>query len=197
MHLRHQASLAAVLAAFVVHSPQIAVGAPLTPPNEASVPSEPEFAPRGRHEPRNIQYSTWRKQCFKSPGKDAVCRTSITGTWDTGQMAMRIDLVERDGKPRLQVLLPVGLYLPAGARLKLDARKREVTLPFNWCFSNTCIAAAPVSKEMIAAIERARTLSVEVQDTNLLTLAAIVPVDQFSKAYNGPPAETIEQVVDE
>ena len=197
MYFRPQPSLAAVLAAFVVLSTEIAAGAPLTPPNEALAPSEPEFAPRGRHEARNIQYSTWRKQCFKSPGKNAVCRTSITGTWDTGQMAIRMDLVERDRKPRLQMLLPVGLYLPAGAKLRLDARKREVILPFNWCFTNTCIAAAPVGKEIIAAIEGARTLSVEVQDTNLLALTAIVPVDQFSKAYNGPPAETIEQVVDE
>lgn len=171
--------------------------APLTPPREEAPLSEPEVAPRGRHSPRDITYSQWRKLCFKDPGKEAVCRTSITGTWDTGQMAIRIDVIERQGSARLQMLLPVGLYLQAGVRLKVDTGSREVAVPYNWCFTNLCVAAAPASREWIAALETSRTLSVEVVDTNLLSLTATIPADQFAAAYGGAPAQTFDHVIDE
>jgi invasion protein IalB len=171
--------------------------APLTPPREDAPLSEPEVAPRGRHAPRDITYSPWQKLCFKVPGKDVLCRTSTTGTWDTGQMALRIDLIERQGSARLQILLPVGLYLQSGVKLKVDTSARQVVIPFNWCFSNLCVAGAPASREMVQALQKSKTLSLEVEDTNLVTLTAAIPVDQFAAAYKGAPARTIEQVVDE
>jgi invasion protein IalB len=170
---------------------------PLTPPKEEPPLSEPEVAPRGRHAPRDITYSQWQKLCFKAPGKETLCRTSITGTWDTGQMAIRIDVIERQGVARLQILLPVGLYLQSGVKLKVDSSTREAVVPYTWCFSNVCVAAAPASSEMIRALEKSRTLSVDVADTNLVILTATVPVGQFAAAYRGTPAQTIEQVIDE
>ena len=192
-----------VLAALFVMlacSPQLAAAeskTPLTPPREETPLPEPEVAPRGRHAPRDITYSQWRKLCFKVPGKDTLCRTSITGTWDTGQMAIRFDVIERQGIARFQILLPVGLYLQSGVKLKVDASAREVSVPFNWCFSNLCVAAAPASRELIRALEKSQTLSVEVVDTNLVGLAATIPLGQFVVAYKGTPAQTIEQVIDE
>jgi invasion protein IalB len=188
------------LLALLICTPLYAAGkpkAPLTPPREDATLSEPEVAPRGRHAPRDITYSRWEKLCFKVPGKDLLCRTSISGRWDTGQMAIRIDMIERQGSARLQILLPVGLYLQSGVKLKVDTSAREVEIPFNWCFSNLCVAAAPASRDMIKALERSQKLSVDVVDTNFVTLTATIPVGQFAAAYEGAPAKTIEQVIDE
>lgn len=190
----------ALLSAMLALAPLQAAGkskAPLTLPRDETPLSEPEVAPRGRHAPRDISYSTWRKLCFKDPGKEVLCRTSITGTWDTGQMAIRVDVIERHGKARLQMLLPVGLYLQSGVRLKVDASAPEVVVPYSWCFANLCVAAAPASRELIKALETSRTLSVEVVDTNLISLATRVPIDQFAVTYHGAAAETLEQVIDE
>ena len=188
------------LLALLICTPLYAAGkpkAPLTPPREDATLSEPEVAPRGRHAPRDITYSQWQKLCFKVPGKDLLCRTSTTGTWDTGQMAIRIDMIERQGNARLQILLPVGLYLQTGVKLKVDTSAREVVIPFNWCFSNICVAGAPASREMVQALSKSKTLSLEVEDTNLVTLTAAIPVGEFATAYKGAPTRTIEQVVDE
>jgi hypothetical protein len=79
--------LAALLAFFLLAVPQPGFAAPpaqLTSPREDLPLSEPEVAPRGQSAPRDIKYSQWRKLCFKAPGKDALCRTTITGTWETG-----------------------------------------------------------------------------------------------------------------
>jgi hypothetical protein len=50
---------------------------------------------------------------------------------------------------------------------------------------------------MIATLEGGRTLSVEVVNTNLTSLATTVPIDQFAVTYYGAPAEIFEQVIDE
>lgn len=195
-----QQSVFAALLTLVIWPPLHAAGelnTPLTPAQEEPPLSEPEVAPRGRHAPRDITYSPWRKLCFKSPGKEAVCRTSITGSWDTGQMAIRVDVIERQGNGRLQILLPVGLYLQPGVKLKVDTSAREIVVPYNWCFSNLCIAGARASRELIRALEGSRTLSVEVVDTNLLSLTVTISADQFSIAHRGAPLETFEHVIDE
>ena len=71
-----------------------------------------------------------------------VCRTSISGTFETGQSAVRIDLIEREGDKaaRLQMFLPVGLYLQAGVKITID-QGAAYRFPYVWCLTNTCIAA--------------------------------------------------------
>ena len=101
-----------------------------------------EFALRGQRAARDIKYSDWRKFCFKAPGTSAVCRTSISGTFETGQSAVRIGLIEREGDKvaRLQLFLPVGLYLQPGVKITID-QGTAYRIPYVWCLTNACIAA--------------------------------------------------------
>jgi invasion protein IalB len=108
---------------------------------------EPEVAARGqRGLVRQIKYGDWQKFCFKTPGTNMVCRTTISGTWDTGQTAVRADLIEREGdnKARLQLFVPVGMYLQAGTKLTVDQGK-PYQIPYVWCMTNTCIAGNPAA----------------------------------------------------
>src|SRR5262245_52564004 len=64
--------------------------------------SEAEIAARGRQPDRPLTYAPWRKLCFKANREAAskmVCRTTINGKLDTGQVALRVDLIEREGDP--------------------------------------------------------------------------------------------------
>jgi len=101
-------------------------------------PAGQEFALRGQRAAREIKYSDWRKFCFKTPGTNMVCRTSISGTFETGQSAVRIDLTEREGDKaaRLQIFLPVGLYLQAGVKITIDQGAVH-RIPYIWCLTNT------------------------------------------------------------
>ena len=111
--------------------------------NPASeIPAGQEFALRGQRTARDIKYSDWRKVCFKTPGTNMVCRTSISGTFETGQSAVRIGLIEREGDKaaRLQMFLPVGLYLQAGVKITID-QGAAYRFPYVWCLTNACIAA--------------------------------------------------------
>jgi invasion protein IalB len=155
--------------------------------------SEAEVGPRGQHMPRDISYSPWRKLCFEDTLGKTVCRTTTSGSWDTGQTAVRIDLIERkgDNATRVQIFLPVGLYLQAGVKLTVDD-EAGAHIPYSWCLTNTCVAGNLLAPRLLQAMESGRKLTLEVVDSNLLTIATTVSLDQFAAAHKGPPANTYE-----
>jgi invasion protein IalB len=167
-----------------------------SPPNEKSAGQE--FAPRGQRAAREIKYSDWRKTCFKTPGTNMVCRTSIAGTFETGQSAVRIDLIEREGEKaaRLQLFLPVGLYLQAGVKITID-QGAAYRVPYMWCLTNTCIAADVADPRLLMEMETGQKLLLEVVDSSVLTVSTSLPLNQFATVRQGTPAQTFEQAIDE
>jgi len=164
----------------------------------ANAPATAEVQPRGQRAANDIKYGDWRKLCFKAGGAKTLCRTSITGTFETGQTAVRIDLVEREGErnARLQVFVPVGMYLQDPAKLTVDQGK-AYRVPYTWCLSNACIAGDVADPKLIKEMDSGKTLTLEVVDSNLLSLTTPVPLAQFAAAHKGAPAQTLEQNIDE
>lgn len=167
-------------------------------PDSADKKSTMEFALRGERDARKIQYGHWQKFCFKTPATKMVCRTSISGKWETGQSAVRIDLIEREGEDaaRLQLFLPVGLYLQAGARLTVDQGK-PFQIPYVWCLTNTCIAAERADPALIRQMETGQQLKLEVADTNLLNVGTTLPLSEFASVRKASPSRTFTQDIDE
>src|SRR2546421_1587784 len=107
----------------------------------APKPEGTEIASRGQREVKDIVYGDWKKMCFRPGAAKMICRTSITGTFATGQVAVRVDIIEREGDAtaRLQVFCPVGMYLPKPAKLTIDQGKPH-SVAYTWCLTNACIA---------------------------------------------------------
>jgi invasion protein IalB len=161
-------------------------------------PAGQEFVPRGQRMARAIKYSDWSKFCFKTPGTNMVCRTSISGTFETGQSAVRIDLIEREGDKaaRLQLFLPVGLYLQAGVKITID-QGTPYRIPYVWCLTNTCIAADLAEPRLLKEMEIGNTLLLEVVDSSVLTVSTSLPLNQFAAVRQGIPSRVFEQAIDE
>jgi invasion protein IalB len=156
-----------------------------------------EVSQRGQRAAREIEYGDWRKFCFKPAGTRMVCRTTISGTWETGQIAVRIDLIEReDGASRLQLFLPVGLYLQAGVKLTVDQGTPH-RIPYVWCLTNACIAGDAADPKTIREMELGQQLLLEVVDSNILAVTTSLPLKQFESARQGAPAQTFDQAIDE
>jgi invasion protein IalB len=168
-------------------------GVPPSPKSDGA-----EFAPRGKRMAREIKYSDWGKTCFKTPGTDTVCRTSITGTFETGQSAVRIDLIEREGDKaaRLQLFLPVGLYLQAGVKITID-QGTPYQIPYVWCLTNTCIAADLAAPGLLKEMETGKTLLLEVVDSSVLTVSTSLSLNQFAAVRQGAPSRIFEQAIEE
>ena len=177
-----------------------AVAQQASPPGSAAKKAgEPEMASRGQRSlVRQIKYGDWQKFCFKTPGTNMVCRTTISGTWDTGQTAVRADLIEREGdsKARLQLFLPVGMYLQAGIKLTVDQGKPH-QIPYVWCMTNTCIAGNAADPQLIREMEKGEKLVLEVVDSSVQSVSTTLPLNQFALVRKGAPAQTFQQDVDE
>lgn len=160
--------------------------------------SQAPIGPRGERKAREIKYGDWQKFCFKTPGSAMVCRTTISGTWETGQSAVRIDLIEREGEAaaRLQLFLPVGLYLQTAPKLTVDQEK-AYQVPYVWCLTNTCIAADKADPGLVKEMESGDKLKLEVVDTNLLSVSTLLPLNQFASVRKGAPARIFQQDIDE
>jgi invasion protein IalB len=157
-----------------------------------------EFALRGQRAARKIKYGDWRKVCFKVPETKMVCRTSLSGTFETGQTAVRLDLIEKDGEPavRLQLFLPVGLYLQDPAKITVD-KGSAYRVPYMWCLTNTCIAADVADPRLIKEMEEGEKLLLEVVDSSVLSVSTSLPLNQFSAVHRAAAAQTFEQTIDE
>jgi invasion protein IalB len=166
--------------------------------NSAAAPTGTEIAPRGQREVRDVTYGDWKKLCFKPGGAKMLCRTSIAGTFATGQMAVRLDIIERegDGATRLQVFSPVGMYLQNPVKLAVDQGK-PYRVPYTWCLTNACIAGTVVDQKLAKEMNTGRTLRLEFVDSNLLSLTTSLPLGQFAAVHKGAPAQTFEQDIDE
>ncbi len=164
----------------------------------APKPAGTEVAPRGQREVKDVTYGDWRKLCFKPGGAKMLCRTSITGTFATGQTAVRLDIIERegDGTARLQVFSPVGMYLPKPVKLTIDQGEPH-SVPYTWCLTNACIAGTVADPKMLQEINSGQTLRLEFVDSNLLSLTTSLPLGRFASVHKGAPAQTFEQDIDE
>jgi invasion protein IalB len=164
----------------------------------SDAPSGTEMTPRGEREVKDVNYGDWRKLCFQPAGAKMVCRTSVTGTFATGQMAVRLDIIERegDGASRLQVFSPVGMYLQNPVKLTIDQGK-PYRVPYTWCLTNTCIAGTVVNPRLIEEMNTGRMLRLEFVDSNLLSLTTSLPLGQFAPVHKNAPAQKFEQDIDE
>ena len=198
-HTRQYRSLlvSSFAAAMLLLSPSAARAQQATP--SASDKASSEIASRGQRSlVRQIKYGDWQKFCFKTTGTNQVCRTTISGNFDTGQSAIRVDLIEREGedKIRLQIFVPVGMYLKAGVKLTVDQGK-PYPIPYVWCLTNTCIAADVADAVFIRDMERGQKLQMEVVDSSVQSVSTTLPLDQFASVRRGAPARTFAQEIDE
>jgi len=159
--------------------------------------SEAEIATRGRQEGRPLTYTPWRKVCFKATqeaGSKIVCRTTINGKWDTGQIAIRVDLIEREGDPvaRLQIFVPPGLFLQPGIKLTVD-QGSPMQLPYVICLTNGCVAGSVANAGLIQDLESGRMLALETVNSNVVGVATSLPLEGFAKVRQGAPAQIFEQ----
>ena len=171
-------------------------GAAARDKSHATTPAE--VATRGQREAKDITYGSWRKLCFKAGGAPTLCRTSITGSFPTGQMAVRLDVIEREGdrNGRLQLFVPVGMYLQHPVKLTVD-QGSSYRVPYTWCLTNACIAADVADPNIIKDMESGKALVLEVVDSNLLSLTTSLPLAQFGSIHKGAPAQTLKQEIDE
>jgi invasion protein IalB len=159
--------------------------------------SEAEVATRGQQQGRPLMYAPWRKICFKAAqeaGSKLVCRTTINGRWDTGQIAIRLDLIEREGDPvaRLQIFVAPGSFLQPGIKLTVD-QGSPMQIPYVICFTNGCVAGSVANAGLIHDLESGQMLVLEAVNSNVVGVTTSLPLKEFAEVHREAPAQIFEQ----
>jgi invasion protein IalB len=129
----------------------------------------------------------WAARCT-SASRDAPLECVIEETavlTKTGQLIVLVNVrVPSDTHaPVALVQLPLGLNLPAGAKLQVDDGK-VIDLQIQTCENRGCYANTPVSPELLAALKSGKQLKVSFQNLGKETITVPMPLADFSAAYD-------------
>jgi len=172
--------------------------APAKPPAAApkaapQKPAAPEAQPPAAEaqQPQLI-YSPWTKFCLKGQETNAqqVCFTGKDGRIESGMPVIAAVLIEPEGdsKKVLRVTLPLGMQLPQGTRVIVD-QGQPMNARYIICFTNGCMADYEASAELIGKLKKGQGLVVQGINSQGQPISLVLPLTDFSKAYDGPPTD--------
>jgi invasion protein IalB len=160
-------------------APRKAAPAPTHAPTPAASPSPEQQAaqPAG---------PSWISRC-SSAGRETPLECAVEETavlTKTGQLIVLVNIrVTSDTRqPVALVQLPLGLNLPAGAKLQVDEGK-VIDLQIQTCENRGCYANTPVSPELLAALKSGKQLKVVFQNLNKEVITIPMPLADFAAAY--------------
>jgi invasion protein IalB len=129
----------------------------------------------------------WAARCSSTsrtaPLECAVEQTAVLSK--TGQLVVLVNIrVPSDTHaPVALVQLPLGLNLPAGAKLQVDDGK-AVDLQIQTCETRGCYAGTPIAPELLAALKSGKQLKVSFQNLAKETITIPMPLADFAAAYD-------------
>ncbi|HWL03784.1 MAG TPA: invasion associated locus B family protein [Xanthobacteraceae bacterium] len=147
--------------------------------------------PPAAEQPQLI-YSPWTKFCLKGQEADAkqVCFTGKDGRVESGMPVIAAVIIEPEGDPKkiLRVTLPLGMSLAPGTRVIID-QGQPMTSPYVICFTNGCMADYEASNDLISRMKKGQGLIVQGINGAGQPITLGMPLDDFAKAYDGPPTD--------
>ena len=128
----------------------------------------------------------WVARCT-SAGRTTSLECAIEQTavvTKTGQLIVLINIrVPADTRtPMVLVQLPLGLNLPAGAKLQIDDGKTS-DLEIQTCEARGCYANMPLAPDTLAAMKSGKQLKVSFQNMANDTIMIPMPLADFAAAY--------------
>jgi invasion protein IalB len=164
--------------------------------------------------------SSWVKLCDKvasaskdKDGKETKTEKNVCATFhdtidaNSGMtvVSAAVREVEGDPKPDIQVTVPLGMIIPAGARVsvlsaeqaeklkkgeEIDAKAvKQVDLKFTACLPNGCTAEVQAPDDILALMKTSSALLVRSVYVNGQPFAVPVPLAGFDKTLAGKPID--------
>jgi invasion protein IalB len=167
--------------------------APKAAQPKAAAPAAPAAAPEqpSASDPQLI-FSPWTKFCLKGQeaGAKQVCFTGKDGRVESGMPVVAAVIIEPEGEQKkvLRVTLPLGMSIQPGTRVIVD-QGQPMQGPYVICFQNGCMADYEASGELITKLKKGQGLVVQGINGAGQPISLVLPLGDFSKAYEGPPTD--------
>jgi invasion protein IalB len=134
-------------------------------------------------------YLPWMKICWRQKDKNA-CSTRSDGRLRHGATTVSVMLFEQEGRSDkiLRIMLPHNVMLRVGTRVIVDSGE-PMNAAFVVCEASGCVSDHTVSDELIGSMKNGRYLTAQAIDVAGKVINWMVPISDFGKAYEGPPAD--------
>jgi len=110
------------------------------------------------------------------------CRAVQSLPMSGGQASVAVQLPADTKKPIMYVLVPMGVYLPAGVTLQFgQAGAKKVSL--RSCDSSGCLAQYALTEAELGALSKGQALVISVQGVDQKPVTLQVPSTGFAAAY--------------
>lgn len=129
----------------------------------------------------------WAARCTsasrEAPLECVIEQTAVLSK--TGQLIVLVNVrVPSDTHtPVILIQLPLGLNLPAGAKLQVDDGK-SIDLQIQTCEARGCFTSAPIAPEQLAAMKSGKELKVSFQNLGKEIISIPMPLADFATAYD-------------
>ena len=129
----------------------------------------------------------WAARCTsasrEAPLECVIEQTAVLSK--TGQLIVLVNIrVPSDTHtPVILIQLPLGLNLPAGAKLQVDDGK-SIDLQIQTCEARGCYTSAPIAPEQLAAMKSGKELKISFQNLGKEVITIPMPLADFAAAYD-------------
>ncbi|MBR1149413.1 invasion associated locus B family protein [Bradyrhizobium sp. JYMT SZCCT0428] len=157
-------------------------------PRAAQATPSPTPTPQADAAPANTPAPPgWVARC-SSPSRDAPLECAVEQSavlTKTGQVIVLLNIrVAGDNRQPIAIIqLPLGLNLPAGAKLQVDDGKVS-DLQIQTCEQRGCYANSPIPADMLAAMKSGKQLKVSFQNMAKESITIPMPLADFAAAYD-------------
>jgi invasion protein IalB len=155
-------------------------------PAAAPAPTAPAAAAAPATEGNQPPPPGWVARCG-AVSRDAPmeCAIEESAVLKTGQLVTLVNIrVPADTRqPTAVVTLPLGINLPAGAKLQID-EGRMYDVQIQTCEQRGCYGSLPVPADLLAALRTGKQLKVSFQNLAKESIAIPLPLTDFAPSYD-------------
>jgi invasion protein IalB len=156
-------------------------------PKAAQATPAPSPSPQAEAAPAAPTQPGWIARCA-STSRDAPLECAIEQNavlTKTGQVIVVVNIrIAPDTRaPVALVQLPLGLNLPAGAKVQVDDGK-VVDLQIQTCEQRGCYANTPIPADMLTELRSGKQFKVSFQNLAKETITIPMPLADFAAAYD-------------
>jgi invasion protein IalB len=135
--------------------------------------------------PRNVEVPAqgWSVNCANGAQGLVCSATQSVRVGQSGQLLVATSVLKAAGPAphSMSVILPHGLYLPAGASVQIDAEPIQA-LVVETCDQRGCYATMPITDKALAAMRTGKMLTVAFQNLSKNNMKVQLPLAGFPEA---------------
>jgi len=108
-------------------------------------------------------FGDWKSRCEQIKGQAKNCViTQQAVVQESGQRLMQANVVSQNSDPKMTLILPLGFYLPAGAKMQIgENSSRELVV--NSCIQAGCIVNLDLDGLLVRALTGGDSVHVVIQ----------------------------------